>query len=143
MSCRGIGAWIVGALLGVYAGGAEAQVTAGPLGAVGRNPAYFATPGAYGMGYGVPSFGYPRTYTAFSSPFGGASYGYGYGQYAFLPGHYGVGLWRPGAVTPGYVYGAGYYRTFPVPYRPLVPFRAPTIGNYAPGFGPPSYYYGY
>jgi len=101
-------------------------------------PAYFRPPGLYGTAYGYPGFGYPRTYSAFSSPYG-AGYGYGYGPSAFLPGRYGVGLWRPGVVTPGYVYGASYYRTFPVPYRPLVPFTAPAFGNYAPGFGPPSF----
>jgi hypothetical protein len=52
---------------------------------------------------------------------------------------YGQGLWRPGFVAPGYVYGASSYRTFPVPYNPLAPGYGPPLGYYAPGFGPPAY----
>ena len=86
----------------------------------------------------------PRTSTTFSSPFG-AGYGYGYAPYGMLPGKYGVGLWRPGFVAPGYLYGASYYRSVAVP---PVTIPEPPIGDYAPGFGapspltygPPSYY---
>ena len=66
---------------------------------------YYAAPGYYGMAYGSPSVGLTRTYTAFSTPYG-MGYGCGYAPYGLLPGRYGVGLWRPGLVTPGYVYGA-------------------------------------
>ena len=122
---------------GLVAATAGAQVLRGP--GVGYAAGYYAAPGYYGMGYGSPSLGIPRTYTAFSSPYG-AGYGYGYAPYSYLPGRYGVGLWRPGLVAPGYVYAPGYYRTFPVPYRPLVPFTSPAVGYYAPGFGPPAFY---
>ncbi len=101
---------------------------------------YYAAPGYYGMAYGSPSAGMPRTYTAFTSP-GGPGYGFGYAPYGLLPGRYGVGLWRPGLVTPGYLYGASYYRSFPVPYVSGAEGSGPTapIGFYAPAFGPPSY----
>ncbi len=97
----------------------------------------FEAPGMYGVAYGYPSFGVPRTYTSFSSSYG-AGYGYGYAPYGFVPGRYGVGLWRPGFVAPGYIYGASYYRTFPVPYRPYGG-SVPPLGLYAPGYGPPGY----
>jgi len=109
-----------------------------PHGGIDVGAAYYAAPGYYGMGYGVPSFGVPRTYSSYSSSYG-PGYGYGYPPSSFLPGRYGVGLWRPGIVTPGYVYGASYYRTFPVPYRPLVSYYGPAVGYYAPGFGPPAF----
>ena len=89
------------------------------------------------MAYGSPSVGLTRTYTSFSTPYG-MGYGAGYAPYGLLPGRYGVGLWRPGLVTPGYVYGASYYRSFPVPYSSAVPAPTAPIGYYAPGFGPPS-----
>jgi hypothetical protein len=136
------------ALLAATAGPARAQFLGGTISGGGYSvgwpapygiPPYFGAPGYYGMGYGVPSFGFPRTYTVYSSPYG-AGYGYGYAPYGFLPGRYGVGLWRPGIATPGYVYGSSYYRTFPVPYRPLTSFYSPAVGYYAPGFGPPSFY---
>jgi hypothetical protein len=98
---------------------------------------YYAAPGYYGMAFGSPSFGVPRTYTTFASPYG-PGYGYGYAPYGLLPGRYGVGLWRPGFVTPGYLYGASYYRTFPVPYSSSWVGPTAPIGLYAPGFGPPS-----
>jgi hypothetical protein len=118
---------------------ARAQVVAGtPTQYYGPATA-FGAPGYYGMGWGAASFGMPRTYTAFSSPYG-LGYSYGYSPYSTLPGPYGVGLWRPGVVAPGYIYGAAFYRTIPVPYRPLVPVAAPPVGMYAPGFGPPGFY---
>ena len=100
-------------------------------------------PPLYGTSWGVASFGIPRTYTTFSSPYG-AGYGYGYPNYGVLPGKLGVGLWRPGFVEPGYTYGAAYgYNTFPYPYKPGGPQYGPPIGTYAPGFGPgqPSAFY--
>ena len=93
-------------------------------------------PNLYGTSWGVASFGIPRTYTTFSSPYGGG-YGYGYPNYGVLPGRFGVGLWRPGFVSPGYTYGAAYgYNTFPYPYKPGGPMYGPSIGVFAPGFGP-------
>ncbi len=101
----------------------------------GANSAYGA-PGFYGMSYGVPSYGVPRTYTAFSSPYG-LGYGYGYPPYGYMPGKYGVDLWRPGFTVPGYVYGgATAYRTFPIVTWPVPSGFGPPVGTYAPGFGP-------
>ena len=73
------------------------------------------------------------------------SYGTNYPPYGILPGRFGMGIWRPGYVAPGYVYGASYYpssgfgyRTFPVMYgregRAMDP--APPMGYYAPAYGP-------
>jgi len=90
----------------------------------------------FGTSYGMASFGVPRTYSSFSSPYG-AGYGYGYAPTSFLPGPWGIGLWRPGFQAPGYIYGApNSYRTFPYPYRPGPVRYGPPIGVYAPGFGP-------
>jgi hypothetical protein len=101
-------------------------------------------PNLYGTSWGVASFGIPRTYSTFSSPYG-AGYGYGYqNSYGVLPGRYGVGLWRAGMVAPGYTYGSAYgYNTFPYPYKAGGPMYGPSIGVYAPGFGPsqPSAFY--
>jgi len=133
-----IPAVLLGAALGLAGAPARAQWYGGPrMGYYGANT-YSGAPGFYGVGYGIPSFGFPRTYSVFSSPYGGG-YGYGYSPNLFLPGHYGVGLWRPGYAVPGYVYGAGYYRTFPVPYRPLVPFVGPPLGYYGRAYGPPTF----
>lgn len=88
---------------------------------------FFVAPGYYGMAYGTPSYGYPRTYSEYSSSFAGG-YGAGYAPYGILPGPFGVALWRPGFSAPGYVYGASYYYTFsypPTPPPPLPP-SAPT-----------------
>src|SRR4051812_15445423 len=96
---------IFGVILGVSAvslpGLARGQDLAGgiPL------PRAYAAPGYYGMAYGSASFGVPRTYSAFSSPYG-LGYGYGYAPTGFLPGPYGIQLWRPGFSTPGYTFGA-------------------------------------
>src|SRR5438105_14648924 len=122
---------IVAALLLIPAA-ARAQVAATGFSAPYRINAYFAAPGYYGMAFGSPSVGVPRTYTTFASPYG-PGYGYGYAPYGLLPGRYGVGLWRPGFVTPGYVYGASYYRSFPVPYSSTVPAVTAPIRPYAPG----------
>lgn len=98
---------------------------------------YFGAPGYYGMAYGVPGYGSVRTYSAFSSPYGGG-YAYGYAPYTFAPGPYGIELWRPGRVSTGSnIYAPGAYRTFPAPYR--YGAFAP-VGAYAPALGPPSYY---
>ncbi len=123
---------------------ARAQVTTGAV-VVAPSPdrvrSFYAAPGLYGMSLGTPSYGSVRTYSEFSSPFG-AGYGYGYPPSGFLPGPYGVGLWRPGVVSPGYYYGASYhsYRTFPAPYTPGSTAVTPPVGAYAPAFGPPLYY---
>ncbi len=69
---------------------------------------YLGSPGLYGMSYGYASYGMPQTYSVFSA-MPGPSYGTTYPPYGIMPGKYGVGLWRPGFVAPGYVYGASYY----------------------------------
>ncbi len=102
-------------------------------------PRAYAAPGYYGMSYGSASFGVPRTYSAFSSPYG-QGYGYGYAPSSFLPGRFGIQLWRPGFVAPGYTFGASSYRTFPVPYIPGSVAPSPPVGVYAPGFGPSADY---
>jgi hypothetical protein len=98
----------------------------------------YRAPGVYATTWGVPSFGWPRTYTAFSSPYG-PGYGYGYYPYSYVPGYYGFRLWRPGFAAPGYVYGAGYYGTVSTPYQGLTNGYAPPIGVYAGGFGAPPF----
>lgn len=111
---------------------ASAQYAAAPE----RVATWYAAPGNFGMAYGTASFGVPRTYSVYSTSYG-PGYGYGYAPSAVLPGRFGVGLWRPGFSAPGYAYGAGFYRTFPVPYRRATdPPEPPPVGAYAPGFGP-------
>jgi hypothetical protein len=134
---RLLGVMIVGWALGLAPGSARAQVFS-PVAVPYRINGYYAAPGYYGMSYGSPSYGMTRTYTSFSSPYG-AGYGAGYAPYGLLPGRYGVGLWRPGFVTPGYLYGASYYRSFPVAY-PNNGVYPPAVGVYAPGFGPAAPY---
>jgi hypothetical protein len=132
--------------LGLAVPEAGAQVVAG-----GGYPSsyrvsdYVVAPGLYGMSYGFASYGMPQTYSVFSA-YPGPSYGTNYPPYGILPGRYGVGLWRPGFVAPGYVYGASYYpssfayRTFPVisgtgrSANPIAP--PPPVGVYAPALGP-------
>lgn len=94
---------------------------------------FYAPPGNFGVAYGSLSYGVPRTYSVYSSSYGGG-YAYGYGPSAVASGRYGVGLWRPGLAAPGYIYGSSSYWTFPVPYRPVE--GLPPVGAYAPGFGP-------
>jgi hypothetical protein len=119
---------------------ASAQVGASttPL-VLNGTASYYQPPGQYGTSYGVPSFGVPRYYTAFSSPYG-AGYGYGYGPYvSALNWYYLNGALkpdRPPYTVPGYFYGGSTYNTFPVPYRIYGP-EGPPIGVYAPAFGPP------
>jgi len=112
---------------------------------------YLGAPGLYGMSYGFASYGMPQTYTVFSA-YPGPSYGSNYPPYGILPGRFGVGLWRPGFVAPGYVYGASYYyppsslsyRTFAVgsPSGSAVNRIAspPPVGVYAPALGPRTLY---
>jgi hypothetical protein len=130
---------LVGGVLAVAAAGpVRAQVVGGVVQSY-QTTSIYGAPGHYGVSFGVPSYGLTRTYTAYSSPYG-LGYGYGYPPYSYLPGRYGVGLWRPGFVAPGYVFGESSYRTFPVPFRPLVPSVGPPLGYYAPGFGPPAFF---
>jgi hypothetical protein len=131
--------------LGMAAGEARAQVLGStPYMTSYRVSDYFVAPGWYGTSYGFASYGFPQTYSVYSA-FPGPSYGTNYPPYGLLPTRWGVGLWRPGYVTPGYVYGASYYpstglgyRTFPVNYgmagRSMDP--APPMGYYAPALGP-------
>jgi hypothetical protein len=109
-----------------------------------RVSSYFIAPGWYGTSYGFGSYGMPQTYSVYSA-YPGPSYGSNFPPYGLLPGRFGVGLWRPGYVAPGYVYGASYYpssgfayRTWPFPYGApggsLAP--PPPIGVYAPALGP-------
>jgi hypothetical protein len=132
----------VGSALASLPGSARGQIyTSGP--APYRVNGGMGLPDLYGTSWGVASYGIPRTYTTFASPYG-AGYGYGYPNYGVMPGKFGVGLWRPGMATPGYTYGAANgYNTFPYPYKPGGPMYGPPIGLYAPGFGPggPSPYY--
>jgi hypothetical protein len=143
--CRILGILAVALVLSVPARSARAQAFVGGPYKTGpyRVSDYFAAPGLYGTSYGFASYGVPRTFTTFSA-YPGPSYGSNYPSYGFLPGRYGVGLWRPGFVAPGYVYGAPTsgisYRTFPVVYgtgltaSQIAP--PPSIGVYAPGLGP-------
>jgi hypothetical protein len=133
-----------GTFLSLLQDEANGQTVIGATSAPYRVNSSIGLPNLYGTSWGVASFGIPRTYTTFASPYG-AGYGYGYqNSYGVLPGRYGVGLWRPGFVSPGYTYGSAYgYNTFPYPYRAGGPMYGPSIGNYAPGFGPsqPSAFY--
>ena len=125
----------VGSALAASTTTARAQAVGGGLAPYRMNES-IGLPGLYGTSWGVASFGIPRTYTTFSSSYG-VGYGYGYPNYGVIPGRYGAGLWRPGYVAPGYVYGSAYgYNTFPYPYKPGGPMYGPSIGLYAPGFGP-------
>ena len=95
----------------------------------------YGAPGYYGTSYGTASFGVPRLYSEFSSPYG-MGYGYGYAPtapaYAFT-----VGLWRSGTSSSSTTYGApGSYRTFPVRTWPRPSGTGPPFGEYAPAFGP-------
>ena len=107
-----------------------------------RVPPYYAAPGLYGVSFGSASFGVPRTYSEFSSPYG-AGYLYGLPQYGLIPGRYGAGLWRPGVAMPDNSYDSSHsYRTFPTPEPAAHVFPPPPLGVYAPGFGP-NYFYDY
>lgn len=123
---------------------ALAQVTpGGPAVGSYRVSDFWAAPGMYGTSYGYASYGVPRTYTTFSAAPWSPYYG-NYPTSGYMPGRYGVGLWRPGFVAPGYVYGAptgrDSYRTFPVTAGTgLTPSQIappPPMGVYAPAYGP-------
>lgn len=114
----------------------EAQVLLGGPPIPYRVNGNIGMPNLYGTSWGEAGYGTIRTYTTFSSPYG-AGYGYGYPQPGVIPGKFGVGLWRPGFVAPGYTYGSAYgYNTFPYPYKVGGPMYGPPIGIFAPGFGP-------
>ncbi len=96
----------------------------------------FGAPGFYGTSYGTASFGVPRLYSEFSSPYG-AGYGYGYARPALAQNAFGEGLWRAGREPSTTIYGApGKYRTFPVETWPRPSGMGPPFGEYAPFFGP-------
>jgi hypothetical protein len=142
-----------GWLLAIVIGLGLAVPEAGAQGVAGSEYAssyrvsnYFIAPGWYGMSYGFASYGMPQTYSVYSA-FPRSSYAANFPPYGLMPGRYGVGLWRPGYLAPGYVYGASYYpssdfayRTFPVVYGatpgagPMAP--PPPVGVYAPALGP-------
>jgi hypothetical protein len=137
---------------GVGANEARAQgVVGGGYSSSYRVSDFLGAPGYYGMSYGFASYGMPQTYSVFSA-FPGASYGSNYPPYGIQPGRFGVGLWRPGFVAPGYVYGASYYQpwnslsyhTFAVgsPYGSPANRIAspPPVGVYAPALGPRTLY---
>ena len=90
----------------------------------------------YGTSWGEASYGLKRTTSSFASP-RGVNYGLGTPPMGFVPGRFGADLWRPGEVAPAGTYGVAYrYRTFPYPYPAGPPAYGPSIGVYAPGFGP-------
>ena len=137
---------------GVGANEARAQgVVGGGYSSSYRVSDFLGAPGYYDMSYGFASYGMPQTYSVFSA-FPGASYGSNYPPYGIQPGRFGVGLWRPGFVAPGYVYGASYYQpwnslschTFAVgsPYGSPANRIAspPPVGVYAPALGPRTLY---
>jgi hypothetical protein len=145
---------LIVALCGLLFGTPEARAQAmagGGYSGLYRVSDYLGAPGFYGNSYGFASYGMPQTYTVFSA-YPGPAYGSNYPPYAVLPGPYGVGLWRPGFVAPGYAYGASFYyppnaysyRTFAVGDgrgpggRLLAP--PPPVGVYAPAWGPSSVY---
>jgi len=136
--------------LGAQQAKAQGMVT-GPYSGSYRVSEYLGAPGLYGMSYGFASYGMPQTYSVFSA-YPGPSYGTTLPPYGVMPGRYGVGLWRPGFVAPGYVYGASYYypassfsyRTFAVGTGPGVGGNRiaspPPVGVYARALGPSSLY---
>ena len=127
MQRRGIGAILIGGWLALGATGADAQEVLGP----GKEPRE-----VYGTSWGVASYGLIRTTSNYPSPWG-AGYGYGTRPLGFVPGPWGMEMWNPGAVGSVGTYGVpGRYRTFPYPYPPGPPVYGPSIGEYAPGFGP-------
>lgn len=133
------------AVLACFTPSTRAQNAYGGAWAGANYGGMYAAPGNYGTTWGYPSMGFPRTYSVYTSPFGGG-YGYGYGPSAIMPG-YGVGLWRPGFAAPGYVYSGSYYGMFPNRYWPTWSGGSPwvggyggPIGGYAPALGPASYY---
>jgi hypothetical protein len=138
-----------GIVLGLGSTEVSAQgVVGGGYSGAYRVSDYLGAPGNYGMSYGFASYGMPQTYSVFSA-MPGPSYGTTYPPYGLMPGKFGVGLWRPGFVAPGYVYGASYYypalgnsyRTFAV--NNGTGFQSgplPPVGLYAPALGPRTMY---
>ena len=116
-------------------GGSEARAqVVGGVASGYQTSSYYGAPGNYGTTWGVPSFGWPRTYSVYSSSYG-PGYAGGYPPFAGggWPGYYGgYGIWRPGFSAPGYAYGAGF--AFPTPGSGYYG-GGPAIGAYAPGFG--------
>jgi hypothetical protein len=142
----------MGSLLSIGSFTSEARAQAVPNGGYTgsyRVSEYVTAPGLYGTSYGFASYGMPQTYSVYSS-MPGPSYGTNYPPYGLMPGKFGVGLWRPGYVAPGYVYGASYYptslsyRTFPVVHgtglKPNQIAPTPPMGVYAPALGPSTLY---
>lgn len=125
---------------------ARAQAVSSAAG-TGRVSDYYAAPGLYGTSYGYASYGVPRTHTSFSAkPW--SPYYANYPPTGFMPGPFGVGLWRPGSSATasgassvyGRPIGAGSYRTFPVTagtgLTPADIAPPPPFGVYAPAYGP-------
>ncbi len=155
--CRSSGVFLPAGLLVMAVwlgfGAADVRAQGTPVGRyVGsyRVSDYLGAPGLYGMSYGFASYGMPQTYTVFSA-MPGASRGATLPPYGILPGRYGVGLWRPGFVAPGYVYGSSYYSPSSNSYRTFAvgrsaygvgqqPASLPSVGIYAPALGPATLY---
>ncbi len=105
---------------------------------------HHAAPGLYGTSYGFASHGVPRTHSEFTAmPW--SPYYANYRPSGFMPGPFGVGLWKPaGYSAGGDVYGQptgyGSYRTFPVTagtgLTPADIAPPPPMGVYAPAYGP-------
>lgn len=117
---------------------AAAFLAAGPAPAPAQGvaPRYRSGEQVYGTSWGEASYGLKRTASSFASP-RGVNYGLGVAPMGFVPGRFGAELWRPGEVAPVGTYGVAHaYRTFPYPYPPGPPAYGPSIGVYAPGFGP-------
>jgi hypothetical protein len=129
----------VGCVLALEAparGQAVAEPSVPVSGRASSGPWWYAAPGFYGTSWGYSSYGMPRTYSSFASPFG-AGYGYGYGPSALAPGPYGWSLWRPGVSAPGYTYSpSAIYNTTGGLGKTLWYGQGPPIGAYAPYLGP-------
>lgn len=111
-------------------------------------PGFYSAPGYYGTSFGVPGYKTVRTYSEFSSSYGGG-YGRGYAPYSIGAGRFGADLWRGGTAVVNPLDGASLtsYRTWAVPYQTHPTVVAPPIGVYAPAYGPsrpypPSAYFG-
>ncbi len=131
---RTFAALVIGLALWSSSGSAQGQVMLGGPVSPYRVQAYYGAPGSYGTTYGYSSYGLRQTYTTFSSPYG-AGYSYGYPPATYLPGPYGVGLWKPGGSPASRVWRTPYYGTYALPTAPRgVPL--PPVGVYAPAFGP-------
>jgi hypothetical protein len=145
---------VIAAVLGRCSADREARaqaVVGGGYSPSYRVSDYLGAPGLYGMSYGFASYGMPQTYSVFSA-YPGPSYGSTYPPYGILPGRFGIGLWRPGFVTSGYVYGTSYF--YPPASRSYRTFAAgtgtggrqsgiaapPPVGVYAPALGPRTLY---